>query len=125
MNYKKVLPRKASFEQTGLKGYNYSLETKEISISISISMEESFKGHDKYHTNVYSRKIYYVIEGNGTFKVNGETILVKKDDVIEIPSNTEFVFAGKMRLLLIMSPAFRPQDGRDGKDNDLYEKGEK
>lgn len=121
MNYKKVLPQKASFEQTGLKGYNYPLETKEI----SISMEESFKGHDKYHTNVYSRKIYYVIEGNGTFNVNGETILVKKDDVIEIPSNTEFVFAGKMRLLLIMTPAFRSQDGKDGRENDLYEKGEK
>ena len=40
--------------------------------------------------------------------------------MIEIAPNTEFVFAGKMKLLLIMSPAFRMQDGIDGKDNDLY-----
>jgi hypothetical protein len=35
--------------------------------------------------------------------------------------NSEFVFAGKMKLLLIMAPAFRPQDGIEGRENDLYD----
>ena len=110
------LPDEASFEQQGLKGYNYSLGLEEISISV----EDCFKGHDKYHTNGYSKKIYYVVDGSGKFSINGEIIEFTKEDLIVIPPNTEFVFAGKMRLLLIMNPAFRLQDGNDGRDNDLY-----
>lgn len=116
MKYLRKLPENSSFSQMGLNGYNYELDTKDISISV----EDCFKGHDKYHTNVYSKKIYYVVEGNGTFKIGENLIEVKKDDLIEIPKNTEFVFAGKMKLLLIMLPAFRPQDGIDGRKNDLY-----
>lgn len=116
MGYIKKLPTEPSFMQKGLNGYNYELETKEI----SITLEDCFKGHDKYHKNIYSSKIYYCIDGNGKFKVAGEIINIEKGDLIEIPKNTEFVFAGKMKLLLIMAPAFRPQDGIDGKENDLY-----
>lgn len=116
MEYVKKLPKEASFVQQGLKGYNYKLFTKDI----SISMEDCFKGHDKYHTNKHSSKIYYVIEGTGRFKISGQIYDVKKDDCIEIPANTKFVFTGNMKLLLIMSPAFRPQDGIDEEDNDLY-----
>ena len=116
MGYIKKLPTEPSFMQKGLNGYNYELETKEI----SITLEDCFKGHDKYHKNIYSSKIYYCIDGKGKFKVAGEIINIEKGDLIEIPKNTEFVFAGKMKLLLIMVPAFRPQDGIDGKENDLY-----
>ncbi len=110
------LSDEASFEQNGLKGYNYSLGLEEISITV----EDCFKGHDKYHTNSHSKKIYYVIDGNGRFSIDGEIFEVHKEDLIVIPPNTEFVFAGKMRLLLIMNPAFRLQDGKDGRVNDLY-----
>ncbi len=116
MGYIKKLPTEPSFKQKGLNGYNYELETKEI----SITQEDCFKGHDKYHKNIYSSKIYYCIDGKGKFKVAGEIINIEKGDLIEIPKNTEFVFAGNMKLLLIMTPAFRPQDGIDGKENDLY-----
>ena len=115
-NYKKKLPTQPSFEQKGLKGYNYNLECKEMSLSI----EDCFKGHDYYHINVYSTKTYYVLEGKGVFKINNELIHVQKDDVIEIPPKTEFVFAGQMKLLLMMAPAFRMQDGKNGRENDLY-----
>ena len=116
MGYIKKLPTEPSFMQKGLNGYNYELETKEI----SITQEDCFKGHDKYHKNICSSKIYYCIDGKGKFKVAGEIINIEKGDLIEIPKNTEFVFAGNMKLLLIMTPAFRPQDGIDGKENDLY-----
>lgn len=116
MKYKKKLPKEPSFKQQGLNGYNYNLESEGISITI----EDCFKGHDKYHTNVYSSKIYYVLEGIGEFKIANKRYQVKKDDCIEIPPNTEFVFAGKMKLLLIMQPAFRPQDGMEGKENDIW-----
>ena len=116
MDYIKKLPESASFRQHGLNGYNYNLKSE----GISLTVEDCFKGHDKYHTNTYSSKIYYVLDGEGKFKIKGTIYEVKKDDCIEIPPNTKFVFAGKMKLLLIMNPAFRPQDGIDSEDNDLY-----
>lgn len=120
MKYIKELPTIPSFKQQGLDGYGYQLECKEISLDVI----DSFKGHDKYHTNPYSAHIYYVLDGAGKFKINDEVFNVKKDDCIEIPANAKFVYKGKMKLLLIMSPAFRPQDGIEGEDNDLYEEGE-
>ena len=116
MGYIKKLPTEPSFMQKGLNGYNYELETKEI----SVTQEDCFKGHDKYHKNPYSTHLYYCLEGEGKFKVDGKIINIKKGELIEIPKNAEFVFAGKMKLLLIMTPAFRPQDGIDGEENDLY-----
>lgn len=41
-------------------------------------------------------------------------------DIIEIPKNTEFIYIGKMKLLLIMSPAFQANNNVEGKNNDLY-----
>ena len=99
MQYIKKLPQEPSFLQNGLHGYNYILNTEDISITI----EDCFKGHDKYHTNIHSNKIYYVVEGKGKFKIGEETFEVKKDDLIEIPKNTEFVFAGKMKVLCTFS----------------------
>lgn len=116
VEYIKNLSKEPSFKQQGLHGYNYELECK----GISLTVEDCFKGHDRYHTNSYSSKIYYVLDGKGKFKLNGKIYDVKKDDLIEIPPNTKFVFAGKMKLLLIMNPAFRMQDGKDEELNDLY-----
>lgn len=116
MEYIKKLPQEPSFKQNGLNGYNYNLNDKGISLTIG----DCFKGHDKYCTNTRSSHIYYVLEGTGKFKINDEIYEVKKDDCIEIPANTKFVFAGKMKLLLIMNPAFCPEDGIEQENNDLY-----
>lgn len=74
MEYIKKLPDEPSFKQQGLNGYNYNLNSDGISLTI----EDCFKGHDKYHTNVYSSKIYYVLEGIGKFKINNKVYDVKK-----------------------------------------------
>ena len=120
MEHIKSISNTPLFRQQGLDGYGYNLECKEISLNTI----DCFKGHDKYHTNPYSTHIYYVLDGEGKFKINNQIFNVKKDDCIEIPKNAKFVYEGKMKLLLIMSPAFRPQDGIVGEDNDLYDKGE-
>ena len=53
MSYVKRLPNNPSFSQEGLNGYNFDLDCEEITISV----EDVFKGHDKYHTNKRSNKI--------------------------------------------------------------------
>ena len=115
-DYIKKIPNEPLFKQNGLNGYKFNLENKDIGIVI----EDCFKGHDKYTINKVTTHIYYVLEGEGTFCINEEKYSVKKDDVIEIPPNTEFVFAGKMKLLLINTPDFKPENNTDTKENDLY-----
>ena len=114
--YIKKCPKEPSFSQKGLNGYSYSINNT----SISIDIEDVYKGHEKYCKSLVSTFIYYVISGNGTFKIDNEKHEVSEGDVIEIPKDTEFVFAGKMKLLLIMTPPFDPKNEIEGPDNDLY-----
>lgn len=114
--YKKVLPDEPSFIQNGLKGYLYNINKE----NLEISFVDSFKGHDKYVYNKESTHIYYIIEGSGEFCINKEIVTVQKGDLIEIPENIEFVYAGNMKLLLIMNPGFKPENNIEVKDNDLY-----
>lgn len=64
--------------------------------------------------------IYYVLEGKGIFSIDGEIYEFEKDNVIEIKKNTEFVFAGKMKLLYISVPAYQNGDFINGKENDIW-----
>ena len=116
MKYIKKLPTEPSFRQNGLNGFSYEITNKNISIDI----EDVYKGHEKYCKSLVSTFIYYVLEGTGVFKIENNNYNVVQGDVIEIPPNTEFVFAGKMKLLLIMNPAFNKDNEIDGAYNDLY-----
>lgn len=119
MEYVKKCPQRPSFIQNGLSGYSYDIRTKLVSIDI----EDVHKGHDRYYKNLISTTIYYVISGLGIFKINGELYDVQEGDVVEIPANTEFVFAGEMKLLVVMTPPFNASNGVSGADNDLYIEG--
>ena len=116
MEYIKRLSKVPSFSKNGMDGYSFDLDDKNISIDI----EDVYKGHDKYCINTKSTHIYYVLEGKGAFKINGELYNVQEGDIIEIPKNTEFVFKGKMKLFLVMTPAFNKENNINGIDNDLY-----
>jgi mannose-6-phosphate isomerase-like protein (cupin superfamily) len=115
--YIKSFPEEPSFKQKGLNGFVCPLENEVIG---NLTLERVHKGHDKYYTNTESSKIYYVIQGQGRFKIKEELYKVHRGDIIEIPPNTEFVFEGQMELLLIMNPKFNPNCEIFGKENDLY-----
>ena len=115
-DYIKRFPNEASFTQKGFDGFNSKLNCK----NISITLEDVYKGHEKYAMNIESYHIYYVLEGNGTFKINGDMYDVKQGDIVEIPPKTEFIFKGKMKLLLIMNPPFDVKNDVVGKENDIY-----
>ena len=114
--YIKRFSKEPNFTQDGLNGYNCELECK----NISITLEDVYKGHEKYAKNIKSYSIYYITEGAGVFKINEEVYEVTKGDIIEIPPNSNFVFKGQMKLLLIMNPPYDIKNDVEGKENDLY-----
>jgi len=56
-----------------------------------------------------SDRIYYVIDGEGEFMMNGETIKVGKSDVFVAPKNTTYDYkavVGVLKMFLVHTPAF-------------------
>lgn len=108
------LKKEPSFKKNGFQGFTYPLNSTDVEISYI----DCFHQHDKYciYQGVF---IYYVVEGNGKFKIGNDIFDVKNGDMIEVPANTEFVYKGKMKLLLIKKGKFDPTLNQDTKDNDL------
>lgn len=114
--YVKHFPDKPSFEQDGFHGYNSKLDCP----NISMTFEDVYKGHEKYVKNTKCYYIYYVVEGNGVFRIGDYLYSVCQGDIVEIPPNVEFVFKGKMKLLLVMNPPMDLDCDIVGRENDLY-----
>jgi mannose-6-phosphate isomerase-like protein (cupin superfamily) len=51
---------------------------------------------------------YYVIEGEGYFILNGDKQKVSKGNLIVIPPGTKYNFGGKLKMLLINTPPWSP-----------------
>ncbi len=56
--------------------------------------------------NTLSNRTYYIIDGNGTFEVDGEIFKLAKGDTLTIPKDTIYKFEGKFDAILISCPAF-------------------
>ena len=115
-NYVKEFSNEPSFTRDGFDGYILDIKNE----NIVITYEKVYKGHDKYCTNTKITHIYYVLSGNGKFKIKNDIYEVKKGNIIEIPPTTKFIFAGEMELLLIMNPKFKAEYEIVGEGNDLY-----
>ena len=100
MAYLKEKSEKPTFAQNGLKGYQYLLDNKEL----EIYFVDVTKGHDQFLISKKITHIYFILKGEGFFDINGEKKEVKEGMLIEVPPNIEYVYSGKMKLLLVMNP---------------------
>lgn len=94
------LPDKPSFSQKGLSGYKFPLKNHDI----EVYFVDVVQGHESYFISKKCTHIYYVIEGEGFFDINGKKQDAKEGLLIEVPPNVEYTYSGRMRLILIMSP---------------------
>lgn len=113
--YKK-LQTEPSFIQNGLNGFSYEITNKNISIAI----EDVYRCHERSCKSLVSTFVYYVLESTRVFKIKNNKYNVIQGDVIKIPPNIEFVYVGKMKLLLIINPAFNKNNEIEWAYNDLY-----
>lgn len=87
---------------------SYSIKnylTKDFSkdFSLAVSM---LNGEHELTKSIASDRIYYFIEGNAEFIIDGNTVNVNKDDTLFIEKNTEYSFKGNFKAVLINLPAF-------------------
>lgn len=101
------LPKDYSFEKVGIKGKKFSVD--KLTKKTSICQIETGKGHK---TTIIEHKcdfIYYILEGKGNFIINGKIESCKKGDLVVIPAGSKFRYEGKLKMLLIVTPAFYPE----------------
>lgn len=53
---------------------------------------------------------YYIIDGEGKFEINEEKIIVKKNDLIEIPPRNKYSYEGNLNMLEIQSQSFNEKE---------------
>lgn len=58
------------------------------------------------HTCDYS---YYVLEGEGSFIINDQEETCSKGDLVVIPAGNKYTFKGKLKLLLVSTPPWSPE----------------
>lgn len=94
----------ASFEKHGVHMHEYL--GKEVSPDADLLYLDVNGGHYQEFRHSKSTFIYYVMEGSGTFYLNGEAIPVEPTDVIMAPPGTAIYYLGTMKLLLCCAPAW-------------------
>lgn len=113
--YIKGMSENPAFVQDGLKGYRLNSSDP----NVGLYYIDCLQGHDRYNLNKQSTQLYYILQGEGKFCINQEVFKVGEGDIIEISPNTEFVYAGQMKLIMIMQPDFKSKNVIDTKENDL------
>jgi len=94
-------------EKEGFTAFLYNL--KEDHPSFNTVYVDCHKSHEKVYVKA-SHRIYFVIEGEGTFTVDNETNQVKKNDVIVIEPTKEYSYKGEMKLFEVNFPATGSED---------------
>ncbi len=85
----------------------YPLEEKSINIAV-IKLIGRYPETGQA-MNTECKEIAYVTKGSGNVCVEGETVEVKKGDVVLIEPNEKFYWEGKLTMLMPCTPAWRPE----------------
>ncbi|MFA5886325.1 MAG: cupin domain-containing protein [Patescibacteria group bacterium] len=90
----------------GINLWVYQTNTKKAGFVYT----EVAEGHLEEFYNKVSTFIYYILEGEGKFFLDGVETFVKATDLVVIPPNTKIYYLGKMKLNLITVPAWAPEN---------------
>ena len=67
-------------------------------------------GHNQEFYDKQSTFTYLILEGNGTFFLDDEPITVVKGDALSIEPNTRIYYKGNLKMVLITTPAWKPEN---------------
>lgn len=90
----------------GINLWAYDSETPGAEL-VYIEVE---KGHFEEFYNKKSTLLYYVIDGYGTFYLDGKPEPATRGDMVVIKPKIKCYYLGKMRLALVSTPAWNEDD---------------
>jgi mannose-6-phosphate isomerase-like protein (cupin superfamily) len=96
-----------TFEKQGVSMRVYN--NKEQCPQAAIVYQETEKGHFEEFFHSKSHFIFYIIEGEGTWFIEGSPYEVKTGDVLIIPPGKKFYYKGRLKQICITSPAWEAE----------------
>ena len=103
MAYIHSLPTTSSFDGKGLFGYTFGpLQKKDVDVYYVVIDG----GHDTFMVSRKITRIYYVLEGDGYFTIDGRKHDVSSGMLVEVPPKVEYSYSGRMKLVVFASPAW-------------------
>jgi mannose-6-phosphate isomerase-like protein (cupin superfamily) len=110
LNLNKMIYKKEDapvFEKQGVTMRVYN--SKEQCPQAALVYQETEKGHfeEFYHSKSYF--IFYIIEGSGTWFIEGSPNEVKAGDVVIIPPGKKFYYKGHLKQVCITAPSWEAE----------------
>jgi SAM-dependent methyltransferase/mannose-6-phosphate isomerase-like protein (cupin superfamily) len=103
MRYTHSLPTVPSFEGKGLFGYTFGpLQRKGVDVYYVVVDG----GHDTFMVSRKITRVYYVLEGDGYFTIDGRKYGASAGMLVEVPPKVEYSYSGRMKLVVFASPAW-------------------
>ncbi len=96
------IPRKEKF------GIN--LEVYPSVDNCGMVLVETEQGHNQEFYDRQSKFTYIVLEGSGSFFLDDEEVVVSKGDTLTIESGTRIYYKGKLKMILITTPAWKAEN---------------
>ena len=106
MKYK--LTKNTDTEKKGKFGANLDVYPNVNDCVIVLVSTET--GHNEEFSNLKSTFVYIVLEGNGSFFLDDVEVEVEKGDMISIEPNTRIYYKGKLKMVLITTPSWKPEN---------------
>jgi mannose-6-phosphate isomerase-like protein (cupin superfamily) len=100
-------PENYSFEKVGIKGKKFSVT--DITPKTGVCLIETEGGHETTIIEHECDFIYYILDGAGRFIIDGQNENCIKGDLVVVPAGSRFRYTGKLKMLLITTPAFYPE----------------
>lgn len=101
------LPEGYSFEKVGIKGKIF--DSRGLSDKVEFSLIETKQGHE---TKIIEKECifsYYILEGEGSFDIDGQKEKCRQGDLVMIPKGIPFQYFGKLKMLLVSTPWWYPE----------------
>ena len=90
-----------SFILDGLAGYEFQpLKDPDF----AVHLVDVTKGHDTFMISKALTRIYYIIEGTGSFTIADQKYPVAPGQIVEVPPGVEYTYSGSMKILLVSHP---------------------
>jgi mannose-6-phosphate isomerase-like protein (cupin superfamily) len=98
-------PQKLSFEKVGIKGKIFPVAN--LTTKTQFVLVETNTGHETTIIEYESDFSYYIVEGKGSFIVEGEEESCEKGDLVVIPAGKPFRYVGTLKMLLNSTPVWK------------------
>lgn len=86
----------------------FEYDTEDLQLGGSIAEVNGRYPEKGFAKNTVSKELAYVIEGEGKIITPTETRSIKVGDVIFLDTNELFAWEGKLKLFMVTSPTFDP-----------------